>query len=51
MVFLSWRFAHPQEVMLDWTLMAMLLSVGYLYGRERKMSRSYIEHKELEKLR
>ena len=37
MVFLSWRFAHPVEIMLDWLLLALGLSVlvGIIQYRQK----------------
>jgi hypothetical protein len=37
MAFLSWRFAHPDEITLDWIFVALVLTVGYMYVEERKL--------------
>ena len=47
MVFLSWRFAHPLEIMVDWTLLALILSVVYLYKKQKSVSRKYLANPEL----
>ena len=42
MVFLSWRFAHPVEIMLDWLLLALGLSVLLGIALYRQKARGYI---------
>ncbi len=37
MAFLSWRFAHPDEIILDWILVALVLTVSYMYIEEKKL--------------
>jgi hypothetical protein len=36
MTFSSWRFAHPVEITLDWIMVALILSVIYVYMKEKK---------------
>jgi len=36
MTFFSWRFAHHIEITLDWILVALILSVIYVYMKEKK---------------
>ena len=37
MAFLSWRFAHPDEIILDWILVALVLTVSYMYVEQKKL--------------
>ncbi|MGH9923146.1 MAG: hypothetical protein ACRD38_10370 [Nitrososphaerales archaeon] len=37
MAFLSWRFAHPDEITLDWIFVALILTVSYMYIEEKKL--------------
>ena len=37
MAFLSWRFAHPDEITLDWIFVALVLTVSYMYIEEKRL--------------
>lgn len=42
MAFLSWRFAHPDEITLDWIFVALILTLGYMYVEERKLGMKHL---------
>lgn len=37
MAFLSWRFVYPDEIILDWILVALVLTVSYMYIEQKKL--------------
>ncbi|MGH9876078.1 MAG: hypothetical protein ACRD5H_00425 [Nitrososphaerales archaeon] len=37
MAFLSWRFAHADDITLDWIFIALILTVSYMYIEEKKL--------------
>jgi hypothetical protein len=46
MVFLSWRFAYPVEIIADWTLLALVLSALYSFLLYRLKARKFISDPE-----
>lgn len=46
MVFLSWRFAYPVEIIADWALLALVLSALYSFLLYRLKARKFIRDPE-----
>ena len=46
MVFLSWRFAYPVEIIADWALLALVLSALYSFLLYRLKARKFISDPE-----
>ncbi len=42
MAFLSWRFVYPDDITLDWILVALILTVSYMYIEEKKLGMKYL---------
>ncbi|MBI5133532.1 MAG: hypothetical protein HZA83_02360 [Thaumarchaeota archaeon] len=46
MVFLSWRFGFPEEIIADWALLALVLSALYGFLLYRLKARKFISDPE-----
>lgn len=51
MVFLSWRFAYPQDIVDHWIGLAVLITVAVLAIKVEKLNIKHIDRKLLRKLR